>query len=48
MLCYKDKTYCSSNNHEPDCHRKITPKELKHAEKIGLPIAWANFCDKNE
>lgn len=47
MLCYKDKTFCSSLIHK-DCDREITPEEIKHAEEVGLPIAYANFCVETE
>lgn len=40
MLCYKDKSL-----HKEGCDRIITKEELEHAEKIGLPIAYINFCD---
>jgi hypothetical protein len=45
MLCYRDRTYCGSEKHLPDCKRIITAEELKDAEKIGLPIAYAKYCD---
>lgn len=46
MLCYKDRTYCGSKKHKPDCKRQITPEELAHAKEIGLPIAYADYCKK--
>lgn len=46
MLCYKDKTFCSSEVEEHICEREITEEELKHAEEIGLPIAYGEFCEQ--
>lgn len=44
MLCYKDKTFCASKIHK-GCGRVITKEELAEAEKLNLPIAWADFCN---
>lgn len=44
MICYKDKTFCSSDVEVHTCGREITEEEIKHAEEIGLPIAWSEFC----
>ena len=44
MLCYKDTTFCSSKVKKHTCEREITKEELEHAEKIGLPIAYGEFC----
>ncbi len=46
MICYKDKTFCSSDVKEHTCGREITQKEIAHAKEIGLPIAWMEFCNK--
>jgi hypothetical protein len=46
MLCYRDRTYCSSEVKAHTCGREITKDELEHAERIGLPIAYSHFCDK--
>lgn len=45
MLCYKDRSYCGSKTHNPDCDRQITPEELEHAKEIGLPIAYMDACE---
>lgn len=47
MICYKDKTYCASKVKKHTCGREITPEEIKESEKIGLPIAYAYFCEEN-
>jgi hypothetical protein len=44
MICYKDKTFCASKVKKHTCGRKIIKKEIEHAKKIGLPIAYGNFC----
>ena len=44
MICYKDTTFCSSKVKKHTCEREITKEELEHAEKIGLPIAYGEFC----
>jgi hypothetical protein len=48
MICYKDKTYCSSSVKEHACGREITDEEKEHAERIGLPIAYGEFCTDND
>lgn len=48
MLCYKDRTFCSSENCQNKCGRKITPEELEHAKEIGLPIAYSDFCKETD
>jgi len=44
MLCYRDRTYCGSNVETHTCGRQITAEEIAHAEAIGLPIAYSEFC----
>lgn len=44
MICYKDRTFCGSKKHKKGCQRKITKEELEHSKKIGLPIAYGDFC----
>ena len=44
MICYKDKTYCSSEQHLEACQRQITEEEKEHAAELGLGIAYADFC----
>lgn len=50
MLCYRDTTFCVSENCK--CGRKLTPEIIAAAErwwgKPGAPIAKANFCDTEE
>jgi len=45
MLCFKDQSYCGSENCTNRCGRKITEEELKHAEDLGLPIAYIKYCN---
>jgi hypothetical protein len=45
MMCYKDRTFCSSLNCKNDCGRKITEDQKKEAQKLELPIAYAKFCE---
>ena len=44
MICYKDKAFCASEVTEHTCRREITKEELEHAHKIGIPIAYGDFC----
>lgn len=44
MITFTDRTYCSSKTHKPDCDRQVTEQLIKEAEKLGLPIATADFC----
>lgn len=44
MICYKDTTFCGSKVARHTCGREITKEELKHAERLGLPIAYGNYC----
>ena len=44
MLSYNDKTYCLSKVEKHTCGREITTAELEHSKKIGLPIAYGDFC----
>jgi len=44
MICYKDKTFCGSKVKKHTCGREITQAEIKHAQQIGLPIAYGYFC----
>lgn len=46
MICYKDKTFCSSKVLKHTCGREITPEEIKHAESLGLGIAYSNYCSQ--
>jgi len=48
MICYKDRSYCASEVENHTCGREITKEELKHAEKIDLPIAYSYFCGEEE
>lgn len=48
MICYRDRTFCSSKTEEHTCGREITPEEIKHAEELGLPIAYGDFCEPKE
>ena len=44
MFTYKDKTFCASKVEKHTCGRDITEEEQKHAEEIGMPIAYQYFC----
>ncbi len=45
MMCYQDKTFCASLNCKNACGRQITDRERGAAQRLGLPISWAYFCD---
>jgi hypothetical protein len=46
MITYKDKTFCGSKVKKHTCGREITEEELTEATRLGLYIAYANFCKK--
>lgn len=48
MICYKDKTFCGSKVKNHTCGREITRTEKAHARRIGLPIAYGDFCKVEE
>lgn len=46
MMCYKDRTYCSSAYCTDKCGRRLTEEDRLEANKLGLPICVADFCTK--
>jgi hypothetical protein len=44
MICYKDRTFCASEVEKHTCERELTEEDKKHAEELGLPIAFGEFC----
>lgn len=44
MLCYRDMTFCASKVKKHTCGRRLTAEDRKRARRIGLPIAWGEFC----
>ncbi len=48
MMCYKNKSYCSSPNCTNECGRKITKEIIEDAKRVDLPICSSNFCDTPE
>ena len=45
-MTYKDTTFCASKVKHHTCGRELTEKDRKQAIKLGLPIAWAKFCEE--
>jgi hypothetical protein len=49
VICFKDRTFCSSKNHKPECDRRWTPELQAEADqwwgKPGAPVSFINFCD---
>jgi hypothetical protein len=54
MLCYRDMTFCNSENHLPDCRRQLTAQVVYDAKRWWMkgggdpeetPIAVSPFCD---
>lgn len=50
MICYKDKTFCSSDCVNTQCFRYFSPEDRegshKWAESLGkdyAPIAWSDY-----
>jgi len=50
MICYKDRTYCSSNVKEHTCGREFKEEDAKNAEKWwgnkDYPVAYGKFCEE--
>lgn len=46
MICYKDRTFCISDNCTCGPNYKYTEEIGLAAEKFGLPVAVAYFCDE--
>jgi hypothetical protein len=44
MLCYQDRTYCSSKVEVHTCGREITKEEIEDAKAQGLGIAYSDCC----
>lgn len=49
MLCYRDRTYCGSKVHKPDCDNQFVPDEnyrrwSKELHMKNGPVAYADFC----
>ena len=44
MITYKDQAFCASKVDKHTCGRELTDKDKKEAQKIGLPIAFGEFC----
>jgi hypothetical protein len=51
MICYKDRTFCGSENCKNKCGRQLTEEVKEGARKWwgsdNAPIAISDFCDKN-
>ncbi len=52
MICYLDRTFCSSPNCENKCGRKLTEEIIEGAKKWwgsdDAPIAMSNFCGETD
>lgn len=48
MICYKDRTFCASKVKNHTCGRELTAEDKKNAEKIGLPVAYGEFCKEDD
>lgn len=48
MICYRDRSYCGSDVEIHTCNSVLTEVEAEHAEQIGLPIAYMNYCDEED
>lgn len=49
MLCYKDKTFCSSKVEKHTCWREFTEQDAIDAENWwgwkDYPVAYGDFCE---
>lgn len=44
MISYKDKTFCSSECDNLECHRYYDAGVQSDADNAGLPVALADFA----
>lgn len=51
MICFLDRTFCSSPNCKGECGRQMTLELMKRAKEWwgndSPPIAYSNYCDKS-
>lgn len=51
MICFRDRTFCSSPACKGKCGSQWTDELKRQAEewwgKPGVPVAFAEFCDEN-
>ena len=45
MICYLDRTFCNSPVKKHTCGCELSDEDKEHAEELGLPIAYSDFCD---
>lgn len=44
MICYRDKTYCTSEKcKNKGCSKRLTDKVWKDAESFGLPVCTSDL-----
>lgn len=47
MICFRDRVYCSNKNcSNSDCYRFLSESEKEQAEKLKLPICFADFSEE--
>lgn len=44
MMCYKDRSFCSSQVEIHTCGREITKAQLEEAQELELSICYGSFC----
>jgi hypothetical protein len=48
MICFRDMTFCCSEQHASDCDRQWTPELQAQAERwwgsANAPVAFSAFC----
>lgn len=46
MMCYKDRSYCSSSKEcGTKCALKLTDEHKANAERLNLSVAYADYRD---
>lgn len=48
MICYRDRTFCSSVTINHTCGCEITPEQILDANELGLPIAYSDYCGDDD
>jgi len=44
MITYRDQAFCGSDVAKHTCGRELTEADKEDAARIGLPIAYVDFC----
>jgi len=43
MICYRDRTFCSSDCINATCYRYLSDQDAQRAGQLNLPVAYSDF-----